>query len=541
MLHHIPMETMKKLSLIIMFVMMQVVVTYAQLTTVSQSPLFKEPVSGYGRILHMKNGNTVFLQITSKDGIYVDIYDEENRPKAQSHKSANFGNLLGSCINAIFESNNDIVVFISEVESRQPVLYRLIIDGTTGYIKRDEKLVMTNRYAYFAQPFITQYEPVTSFFVRKDPQSENYALVVLHNNDRSVNGNLEVVWYAGNHKEISRAYYNNRDTRYKNINYLDMAVLGDEKVCLFAHIYNQTEVGDKKGQLIMASLNKTSDTLEISKLNIGVRKVIDSGLVKFNPITKKLLFIGYAHAEAGDSEKYAGIMGFVDPTGRTPEQEINIFPAKANEKTQAIAGRDFTGMPQNIFVRSDGGFSIIYEELTRKQVKPLNSASYVYCIKDWLAVVSYDVNGQPEYSCVIPRHAELRNWEIAAFNTERVARSAQPLIKGEQYRGYACFQYKDRVYVTMNNTDENMKKAAKGKGVSFHSVRDTDGYYYICDASNEQPEYKPLFGLNVNKDDDGHPLVMGVSDYDNDKGRFITLKMDSNTDHRGVRVVWLQP
>jgi hypothetical protein len=533
---------MKKSFLITLFVILQGAVTaFAQLTTVAQSPLFKEPVAGYGRILHMKNGSTVFLQITSRDGLYVDIYDEDNKPKAQTHLSTNFGTLLGSCVNAVFESNNDITLFISEVESRQPVLYRIVIDGKTGNIKRDEKLSMTNRYAYFAQPFITQYEPVTSFFVRKDPNSDNYALVVLHNNDRSVSGNLEVIWYTGAHKEIARAYYANSDTRYKNINYLDMVVVGDEKVCLFAHIYNQTEVGDKKGQLIMATLSKTTDTLALSKLNIGAKKVIDSGLVKYNPVTKKILFIGYAHAEAGDEEKYAGICGFVDPTRKTPDQEIDIYPAKANEKTQALAGRNYTGMPQNVFLRSDGGFSIVYEELTRKQVKPLNSASYVYCIKDWLAVVAFDQNGQPQYSCVIPRHAELRNWEISAFNTERVSRSAQPLIKGEQYRGYACFQYKDRVYVTMNNTDDNMKKAARGKALAFHTVRDTDGYYYICDGNNELPDYAPLFGLNINKDDDGHPLVMGVSDYDADKGRFITLKMDKNTDHRGVRVVWLQP
>ncbi|SFW79865.1 hypothetical protein [Chitinophaga sancti] len=532
---------MNKSFLITLFVMMQAVAAFAQLTTVAQSPLFKEPVAGYGRILHMKDGSTVFLQITSRDGLYVDIYDEDNKPKAQTHMKANFENLLGSCVNAVFESNNDITLFISEVESRQPVLYRIIIDGKTGYIKKDEKLMMTNRYAYFAQPFITQYEPVTSFFVRKDPNSENYALVILHNNDRSVSGNLEVIWYTGAHKEIARAYYANSDRRYKNINYLDMVVLGDEKVCLFAHIYNQTEVGDKKGQLIMATLSKTTDTLALSKVNIGVKKVIDSGLVKYDPVIKKIIFIGYAHPEAGDEETYAGICGLVDPGRAAPDQEIDIYPAKAVEKTKALANRAFTGMPQNVFVRSDGGFSIVYEELTRKQVKPLNAASYVYCIKDWLAVQSFNANGQAEYSCVIPRHAELRNWEISAFNNERVSSSAQPLIKGEQYRGYGCFQYKDRVYVTMNNTEDNMKKAVQGKGVAFSTVRDTDGYYYVCDASNELPAYAPLFGLNVNKDDDGHPLVMGVSDYDADKGRFITLKMDKNTEHRGVRVVWLQP
>lgn len=532
---------MKKSFLITLFVMMQAAAAFAQLTTVAQSPLFKEPVSGYGRILHMKNGSTVFLQITSRDGLYVDIYDEDNKPKAQTHLEVKFGVLLGSCVNAVFESNNDITVFISEVESRQPVLYRIVIDGKTGTLKRDEKLMATNRYDYLAQPFITQYEPVTSFFVRKDPNSENYALVVLHTNDRTVGGNLEVIWYTGAHKEIARAYYANSDLRYKNLNYLDMVVLGDEKVCLFAHIYNQTQAGDKKGQLIMATLSKANDTLALSKVNIGNKKVIDSGLVRYNEVTKKILFIGYAHAEAGDEEKYAGICGFVDPSRQTPDQEIDIYPAKANEKAKEIAGRSFTGMPQNVFVRSDGGFSIVYEELARKQVKPLNAASYVYCVKDWLAVQSFDVNGQSQYSCLMPRHAELRNWEISAFNTERVSRSAQPLIKGEQYRGYACFQYKDRVYVTMNNTDENMRKAAKGKAVAFHTVRDTDGYYYVCDGTSELPAYAPLFGLNINKDDDGHPLVMGASDYDADKGRFITLKMDKNAEHRGVRVVWLQP
>jgi hypothetical protein len=529
---------MKRSLLTILFVLLHVVVLHAQLPSAGESPIFKEPGSGYARVLKMKNGHTIFVQITPKDGIYVDIYDESYKPVVQTHESTVFGNLKGSCVNAIFEANGDIVVFISEVETRQPILYRIILDGRSGRMKRDEKLAETMRYPYLDQPFIPEYKPVSSFFIRKDPNSDNYAMVMLHANDKSVKANLEVIWYNGTHKEISRAYYQSKESPFKNINYLDMAVFGEDQVCLIAYIFNQTSAGDKKGAMIMATLRRDADTLIVDRLNVGVRKVIDSGLVKINPVTKKIMFLGYAHAEAGDTEKYAGIMGIIDPYRKTPEQEIDIYPAKADAKKKALAKKAFTGAPQQLFIHKDGGFSVVYEELTRKVVTPLNSAPYSYCTLDWISVGSFDVTGKPLYECVVPRSQELQKYDISAFNADRVASGAQPLIKGEQFRTAAFFQHNDKVYVMMNNTETNLEKGAKGKPHDFRGVNDTKAYYYECDGSNELPAYKPVFKTDSTVN---HSFIPGVCAYDEEKGRLIILKMDKKSDQKGMRVVWLRP
>lgn len=518
--------------------MLHVVLLRAQLLSAGESPIFKEPVSGYGRVIKMKNGNTVFVQITARDGIYVDIYDQNYKPVVQTHENMSFGNLKGSCVNAIFEANGDIAIFISEVESRQPILYRIILDGKSGRMKRDEKLAETIRYPYLDQPFIPEYKPVSSFFIRKDPNSENYAMVMLHANDRSVKANLEVIWYTGAHKEISRAYYQAKESPFKNINYLDMVVFGEDQVCLFAYIYNQTSVGDKKGTMIMASLRRDADTLVVDRLNVGVRKVIDSGLVRINPVTNKIMFLGYAHAEAGDTERYAGILGIVDPARKTPDQEFDIFPAKADAKKRAMTRKAFTGTPQQLFIHKDGGFSIVYEELTRKVVTPLNSAPYSYCTLDWISVGSFDVTGKPLYECVVPRKQELQKYDIFAFYPDRVAVGAQPLIKGEQFRTAAFFQHDDKVYVMVNNAEQNLEKGAKGKPHDFRWVIDTRAYYYVCDGSNELPAYQPVFKADSTLN---HSLIPGICTYDEEKRRLITLKMDAKSYQNGMRVVWLQP
>lgn len=518
--------------------MLHVVLLHAQLLSAGESPVFKEPESGYGRLLKMKNGNTVFVQITPKDGIYVDIYDQHYKPIVQTHEHMSFGNLKGSCVNAIFETNGDIAVFISEVEARQPILYRIILDGRSGRMKRDEKLAETIHYPYLDQPFIPEYKPVSSFFIRKDPGSDHYAMVMLHANDRSVKANLEVIWYNGAHKEISRAYYQAKESPFKNINYLDMAVFGEDQVCLFAYIYNQTSAGDKKGAMIMATLRRDADTLIVDRLNVGVRKVIDSGLVTINPVTKKILFLGYAHAEAGDIEKYAGIMGIIDPVRKTPDQEIDIYPARADAKKKALTRKAFTGMPQQLFIHKDGGFSVVYEELTRKVVTPLNAAPYSYCLLDWISVGSFDVVGKPLYECVVPRRQELQKYDISAFNADRVAACAQPLIKGEQFKTAAFFQHNDKVYVMVNNAEKNLEKGARGKPNDFRWVSDTRAYYYVCDESNELPAYKPVFKADSTVN---HSLIPGVHAYDEEKGRLITLKLDKKSDMEGMRVVWLQP
>ncbi len=130
---------MKRITLLCFLTLLHVLV-HAQFKTLAESPLFKEPETGHAKLLQLKNGNTAYLHVSNKNGINLTIFSPEHRQIAQKHHTPSFKKLNGGRVNAIFEAGGSITMLISEVDSRQPVLYRLIFDGATGNLEREEKV-----------------------------------------------------------------------------------------------------------------------------------------------------------------------------------------------------------------------------------------------------------------------------------------------------------------------------------------------------------------------------------------------------------------
>ena len=53
----------------------------AQFKTIATGPVFEEPETGFSKILLLKNTNTVFFNITLKNGIAVKIYGADHKQK----------------------------------------------------------------------------------------------------------------------------------------------------------------------------------------------------------------------------------------------------------------------------------------------------------------------------------------------------------------------------------------------------------------------------------------------------------------------------
>ena len=108
----------------------------AQFKSIAEDPIFDEPQEGFAKILQIKNGNTIFIHITPKKEINVQVYDASHKKKAERSFLANYEkdniNVEGS-----FEINGDAVLMVRTVDHRVPRLYRLIINGSTGVLKNE--------------------------------------------------------------------------------------------------------------------------------------------------------------------------------------------------------------------------------------------------------------------------------------------------------------------------------------------------------------------------------------------------------------------
>lgn len=529
---------MKSITLLCLVTLLQAF-AYGQFKTVAETPLFEEPETGHAKLLQLKNGNTVVVHLSARNGIDLTIYSPEHKLAGYKHHDPAFGKLKGARVNAIFETNNTIAVLISEVHERTPVLYRLLFDGATGNLDREEKIAEANKYLFKDVRWIPEFDPVNSFSVSKDPASDNYAIFIRRDkSDLADKNQMEVIAYNGKHQEISRAFYQPA-FKYASLNYLDMAVLEDERVCILGFAYNEIASGDLEGQLVMMTLPKDGRRMSSELLELSENRIADSAIVRFNPVTKKLMLLGTAHIEDANPQPYGGFLLVIDPYKAKVEQEINIYPTEADVQKKKLYGakETFTGMPQDLVINDDGSFSVIYEELISEKHTPRDATPYTYYMLDNVAVASFDANGKMQSASFIPKKQYLKNTGYPSFYIAQRKLSAQQLIQAEQYRSFSYLHTKNKLYVLLNDAEQNTHPE-NGNIVQMRSLAGAQAFSYV--AGSPAPERHPFFGP-LRKEEKHALAVFNLSDYNKATNTYVTLKLEMTSKDRKSRLVWLTP
>lgn len=545
-----------KYTLTLILLLFSYSIVYAQFKSIAEGPVFDEPEEGFAKILQMKNGNTIFIHITPKKEINVQVYDASHKKKAERSFLANYekDNIN---VESSFEINNDVVLMVRTVDHRIPRLYRLIINGSTGVLKSEKKIVELNKIT-MGQGYAAAFGsvPAPNFYIKKDPNSDNYALAIFNSFTSDRNKRIEIVFYGSDHSELSRAFYNSPDNKYKYMNYADMTVLGNEKVCVLAYGYNTVASGGKESALLLANLNKGSQSVTINELDFAKNLIakdhvpwffnlssesLTYGITRYNPVTKKIILLTSAK---GKKEKgFTSYLAFVNPADLTIDYSGVVYPHQASEKSVEIFGKksEYTGMPQNLFINNDGSFSIVYEDISNTmRQSSMSLATSVTSNLGNIAVSKFDPKGIETGSYFIPKDHTIWNTTLYPYYHSDREGGAQLLIKGNQFKSFAYLNGLQKSYILFNDVEANTKSVNKGKITTIQGVSDCDGFYYDISGSDVLPKRNFVFGKPDSKRD--HNLgLFAISDYDKNNNVYVTLKLIKEGRNKGVCLVWLQP
>jgi hypothetical protein len=502
----------------------------AQFKQIAAGPSFEEPEKGMSRLVLMKDRSVLFFTITPKDGINIRIYKSDHKESVVTTLNPAYESLKTPGLEGFFEINGNLVLLISEIQDKTPVLYRLIIDGKNAKLIKEEKIAelkKMNMGMGYAMLFGGVDMP--DFYTNKDPESDNYAVALFNSFESDRNKRIEIILYGSDHKELSRAYYASPDEKYKYLQFISMAVIGSEKVSVLVNGYNS---GGKDREVILATLKKGASAVSFNELNFPQDSVLENGIVRYNTYTNKLVVVAKMHERKNSKEAYLYI-AFLDPDkGKTEKLIQSGLGQEVNQRAAKIFGKKYKywGIPVNLYINKDGGFSVAYEETALVTINYSRSSSSHFETYN-IAVVTYDMFGTISSSYLVPKNFWIDNAGSLSFAGGF----------GNEYKKFAYINGNDKSYILINDTRRNIEKLAEDKDpVQIKGVGDCDAFYFPLTGNDPIPPRKYFFG-EADEKNERNLAPFGISAYDKENDVFIVLRLNKDGKDKSVNLLWLKP
>jgi len=510
----------------------------AQLKVIAESPSFSEPEHGYAQVVMLKNGNTAYLRVTPKDGIDVKIYDAQFKEIAAKTLEPNYGKLKGLAFRGAYDINNEICVFVSEVEDAKPTLYQIRINAQSGDLIAVKTLATLDELK-MSQGYAAAFGgvPLPAIYTYVDKESGHFAAVRFNTFVDERTQRVELIQYAPDGSEKHRNFLSSSEAKYKYTEIFDVALRGADAYALL-YGYNTPSSGGAANELLLATIKDGT----VSYKNIGkafVRK-INSGILQYNSVTGNLVFLttertGVKNLGMGRTvETFSVSLNVINPASGEVIKTIPFRQSGLNMKYRKVFGdNEFRAMVNAMNVNADGSISVLVEheeDIVRTNLQTGGSRSTT--VLGSAGVLTFSEDGKEISSSLIPKQQTLAN---VMFNPS-VAGSCF-LNGGNQFKSVFYVNSKNKTYVLMNDVEENAELIAKGKLVNVRGLGDCDAWVYDLSTNISSalpiPSRTIMFPKERNKD---RSLgLFAASDFNSKTGVLATIKVEKGN----ASIVWL--
>lgn len=347
-----------------------------QTPKVALSASFPEPEDGASRLLSMKNGNTLYLHFTLKDGIAVTVYNPQHQQQATAtvtSKDWNNDDMKHSELRGLYEINGQAVIFLLQVANRKPSFYRIIVDGETGKLVKEDKLAELHKNGYVPIGATSRWGDIdpSNFYVEKDPTSDYYAVILYTYLEDNKDVRMTATLYAPDHSAVNQAYFEVPRATFKTVDYQAAYVHRDEYIFLAA--LGKNEWRDKDAQLMTAVLKKGDKHFQVQTLKetrgfcdpvSGVQYDAGSQTLALLTTTESRNLNLVEDPKHRDNGHVTALI-YIDPRQLTVKHFGFIKDSYISDyaKRNMDYKDDYKGLPQDFRMNADGTLSVMLEEV----------------------------------------------------------------------------------------------------------------------------------------------------------------------------------
>jgi hypothetical protein len=511
-------------------------------------------IAGNFRVKQLKNGNTAVFNFTKDDGIHFSLYDANKKKIIDEKLKLTYlkYELKYYRIRCILEINNDIMFMFEGLPRPEPTLYRVLIDGSTGKVKKEDEVTKVNVSEGKKASAVLDYTfPTKTFWVTKDPKSDYYAIVVFNKDADDRNKRIEVIHFNPSHIQLNRAFFQSPNGQYKFLNYSDVYVSGENYVILSAYVYNtkaSSSTGQEESVFYFSKLSKGSTTFKNHELTYTNSNVKSH---KFTQATCKFAFdkasnILYAAVDTySNFDKRTGSYVydfFIQPLNPDNMEMRKAFPIpleKANNyyQTKLESKKEYTGMLQSFLIDRTTGHIILLNEMP---ITISGEGGISTELRD-PAITDMTIDGKENYAIVIPynhwtftteasfnylhnKNGNLHHTTVDEFNTTYV-----DAVAGEKYN-----------YLFLNNTLLNYDKPDNDKGFEKRVRTGMDGLSSVIYKIDKQGNMSKglLFGNSPVKNGVKYCLF-NSADFNPETNTYAAIVIERSKAGKTTSVVWL--
>lgn len=507
---------MKKILLLFILPLLSLS-AYAQEIIYSEG--FEEPEMRWFRIINMKNGGTVVLNI-GNDEIEVRAYNSEHKKTGYTktgHSAWTERKISAASFLKAFEVNGQVAVFVSQTyRGNVPVLHRLLIDPVSGKLAKADALFTLDEGMRWG-----------GFAILKDPLSDVYC--ILH--DIKESPDQSITMFDGSHNKTKE---------------LTLKVTGEHNPVACASYFYEKELyilikdpNDKDRKEIVCPLSLAvlrADAKEFEVKGLGLKTIKDTRHAdfKYNPKAGYLQYIntGVVKSESKtkflsnttqNTEYYATHLLIADPKDLSVLKSDQLDGKKMDEyaKAQLHKPAGYNGTFNELIVNNDNTSTLAYQEMyTISSSRGATSTQ-----AGDLGLLYLDNKGEETRGYVILK-AQVSGSSFMR-NPEKIS----------QYFDYSYFSTPDAEYVVYNDIPENFDLPAGKEPHSVSTVSDANSILYKLNNGKIEKSY--LFGQPESKRDSKFSLT-GSATYDKENRTYVTVMVDNKRGTKTAHLAWIK-
>lgn len=522
---------MKKTLLVLCAVVSLFTMANAQVAKIETSEPFEEPSAETRvRLIQTSNGNTLKISYSPKEGFSVDVYDKTRTRVAQEKLTLQYWNkkdVLFLDIQGVFEINNDVNIFISELFSECPHFVRITLNTETGKLKEEKLLVSFGKRTevnfpykkiFYISDLVNYRRPI--FSVEKSQTSDDYVVVIC---DKLLSASLEgytgfpgrkieVVHYDKNHTEINRASFDVSPFKHQYIDLAGIFIDSTREIILASYTYDKKQAESEPLTIILSKLRPGTIEFEHKTTEISEQLRKADIQLLYNPGHRLLQMYSLAYVS---TEFKGGIISM----STTTKSIITYFPM-----LRTIDPQSMTFLFSKPITRNK--LDDLYQQISKTKEKYDGLPSRIAIDQDHSTTLLFGIQGNIG---ILNTDERLLEKEAYIFKDLKSSNDAFP-IEDRRYSSIPYINTKsNNRYLLYYNT---IKERIRGRIKFITSM-------YYSQLANGQMKESLLFGKQGDYDLDY--IDTKAADFKLSTGVYATLKneIEVKTERKQTRIAWI--